>query len=338
MKTSDFDFPLPEEMIAREPALKREGSRLMVLDRASGEITHGTFSGLPGYLRAGDILLLNNTRVLPCCLRGRKPNGRELEVLLVRPIEGNRWEVLSRGGYSGPLNIAPGVNAEMYGGLEAEFTVEPEQGGLRDIMERIGEMPLPPYLKRRARAEDRKWYQTEYAEVEGSIAAPTAGLHFTRSMLRDIEDSGVLVRYLTLHVGKGTFMPVRAEEVAGHAMQSEYFEVSEGLLSEIAARRGRLVTVGTTTTRAIESAIAGRYEPASNAGNGKIIGSTDIFITPGYEFVAVDALLTNFHLPRSTPLMLASALAGRERILEAYAMAVKKSYRFFSYGDAMLIL
>jgi len=337
MTTADFDFSLPEELIAREPVPERGGSRLMVLDRAKGGPEHRMFTDLPDYLNPGDMLLLNNTRVLPCRLRGTKKNGRELEVLLVRPLDGDRWEVLSPGGYSGPLEIAPGVSAMIQGGLEARFRIEPGQGELRDIIERHGEMPLPPYLKRRARDEDRLWYQTEYAEVEGSIAAPTAGLHFTRSMLREIEAGGVLVRYITLHVGKGTFMPVRVDELAEHRMESESFEVKEDLLEEIAGLRGRLVAVGTTTTRAIEAVVTGRYEPAGSSREGLLRGSTDIFITPGYEPRAVGALLTNFHLPRSTPLMLASAFAGREEVLRAYAMAVENSYRFFSYGDAMLI-
>jgi len=337
MRTVDFDFSLPEELIAREPVADRGGSALMVVSGDGGGFEHRMFSHLPEYLYPGDMLLLNNTRVLPCRLRGTRNNGRELEVLLVRQIEGDRWEVLSAGGYSGPLEIAPGVSARMYGGLEAEFMIEPGLGGIREVMERLGEMPLPPYLKRRARPEDRKWYQTEYASVEGSIAAPTAGLHFTGSMLRKIEDMGVLVRYITLHVGKGTFLPVRAEEVAGHRMERESFEVAEPLLDEISRLKGRLVAVGTTTTRAIEAAVSGRYQRVGGPAEGLLRGSTDIFITPGYERRAVDAILTNFHLPRSTPLMLAAAYVGREEILRAYTIAVEKSYRFFSYGDAMLI-
>jgi len=337
MRTADFDFPLPEELIAREPVADRGGSALMVVSGDGGEIEHRMFSHLPEYLRPGDMLLLNNTRVLPCRLRGIKSNGRDLEVLLVRRLEGGRWEVLSAGGYSGPLEIAPGVSARIHGGLEAEFMIDPGLGEMRDVMERFGEMPLPPYLKRRARHEDRRWYQTEYAEVEGSIAAPTAGLHFTRSMLKEIEDKGVLVRNITLHVGKGTFMPVRVEHVAGHRMESENFEVAETLLDEISKLKGSLVAVGTTATRAIEAVVSGRYERVGEAGGGLLRGRTDMFITPGYEPRAVDAILTNFHLPRSTPLMLASAFAGREQILRAYTIAVEKSYRFFSYGDAMLI-
>lgn len=337
MRTSDFDFPLPGELVATEPVDQRGGSRLMVLSRKGASVEHRKFSALHEYLQPGDMLLLNNTRVLPCRLRGVKRNGRELEVLLVRQIEGLRWEVLSPGGYSGTLEIAPGVSALMKDGLEAQFSIEPGQGGLRDVMEKFGEMPLPPYLKRRARPEDRRWYQTEYAEVEGSIAAPTAGLHFTGGMLDKIKGKGVLVRYITLHVGKGTFMPVRADEVAGHRMESEYFEIKEDLLEEIRENKGRLVAVGTTTTRAAEAVTSGSYQRSGASGDGLLRGRTDIFITPGYEPCAVDAILTNFHLPRSTPLMLASVFAGREEILNAYAMAVERSYRFFSYGDAMLI-
>lgn len=345
MKTADFDFPLPEELIAKEPAPERGGSRLMVFDRDGGNVSHRAFSDLPLYLNTGDILLLNDTRVLPCRLRGTKPNGRELEVLLVRPIgpdaeaDVQRWEVLSPGGYTGPLDIAPGVSAMMRGGLEAELHFK---GQLRDVLMAHGEMPLPPYLKRRAREDDRKWYQTEYASKDGSIAAPTAGLHFTRPMLEALGKKGVLLRYLTLHVGKGTFMPIRVEEVSQHEMLSEHFEIGRGLLDEIRTRKGRLFTVGTTATRAIEAAISGRYEPVGEpvreGGDEVIRGSTDIFISPGYEFRAVDALLTNFHLPRSTPLMLVSALTGRLELLHAYANAVSENYRFFSYGDAMLVI
>lgn len=334
MKVSDFDFELPEVLIAKEPVAERDTSRMMALSMSDGRVEHRAFGDLPDYLNKGDMLMMNNTRVLPCRLRGIKKNGRELDVLLVRPIQGNRWEVLSPGGYSGPLEIAPGVSATMVGGLEADLHYE---GDLSDILDAHGEMPLPPYLKRRAHERDRQWYQTTYAEVEGSIAAPTAGLHFTPELIGKLEQKGVLVRYLTLHVGKGTFMPIRAENTDDHRMESEYFEINESLMQEIASLKGRLFTVGTTTTRALEAAVSGRFEPTSNKKDGVISGSTDIFISPGYEFRACRGLLTNFHLPGSTPLMLAAALAGRENLLSAYAKAIEKSYRFFSYGDAMLI-
>lgn len=340
MKTADFDFPLPENLIAKIPVPERGGSRLMVLGAANAVehrgygVEHRGFADLHEYLNAGDMIVLNNTRVLPCRLRGVRRGGRELEVLLVRPIEGRRWEVLSAGGYSGPLEIAPGVHAEMHKGLEADLYYE---GDLEDMLERIGEMPLPPYLKRRATGDDRQWYQTEYAEVPGSIAAPTAGLHFTGDLLNRLSDKGVLVRYLTLHVGKGTFMPVRVQDVAEHSMQREYFEVHRSLMDEIGSLKGRLFAVGTTTTRTLEAVAGGNYEPVGAVGGEIISGTTDIFITPGYRFRAVQGLLTNFHLPKSTPLMLASAFAGRDRLLRAYTEAVGEAYRFFSYGDAMLI-
>jgi len=335
MKTDDFDFTLPPALIAQRPLSRRDASRLLVL-RKDGKRHHRKFGDLPGYLRRGDMLLLNDTRVLPVRLTGRKRDGRELEILLVRNIPGSgaRWEILSRGRYSGPLEISGGMRAEIHGGRQADLLV---QGDLRDALRRNGEMPLPPYIKRKAGALDRKRYQTVYARAEGSIAAPTAGLHFTKKLLAEINGKGVLVRRLTLHVGRGTFAPVRAEHIEHHRMEEERFEIEERLMEEIQGLRGRLICVGTTATRAVEGFLSGRCR-ASGGGNSTLRGSTDIFIHPGYSFRAVQGLLTNFHLPRSTPLMLASALAGRENLLLAYQEAVALSYRFFSYGDAMLII
>jgi S-adenosylmethionine:tRNA ribosyltransferase-isomerase len=333
MKIQDFDFPLPENLIASRPRERRDRSRLLVLGR-DGSLEHTTFAALHEYLNPGDMLLLNKTKVLPMRLLGRKPDGGVLEILLVAKVSGNRWEIMSKGRYSGPLAISPRLRAEVTRGEEAELFHE---GALKDILWEDGVMPLPPYIKRPADGLDKERYQTVYAEDEGSIAAPTAGLHFTRALLDDLEDKGIRVRFLTLHVGRGTFTPVRTHTVEDHAMEEERFEMSETLVEEIRRARGRLVAVGTTTTRALEAFTLGRFTPRA-ADNGTLRGSTDIFIYPGHRFRAVGGLLTNFHLPRSTPLMLASAFAGRENLLRAYDVAIGKSYRFFTYGDAMLLL
>jgi S-adenosylmethionine:tRNA ribosyltransferase-isomerase len=343
MKVSDFDFPLPQSLIAEQPAPRRDGSRLMVLGRGGG-IEHRRFYDLPEYLEEGDMLLLNRTRVLPFRLRGVKPTGGRLDILLVRNIAGDRWEILSTGKYTGPLAISGKLTAEIHGGRTADLAYS---GDLKEILWEAGEMPLPPYIRRGPNGMDKERYQTVYARDDGSIAAPTAGLHFTGELLAAIEAKGVLVRYLTLHVGKGTFAPIRTDNVQDHVMEPEFFEIERDLVSEIKDLKGRLVAVGTTATRAVEGFMAGRYSSIRNGRNGgnggrPFAGSTDIFIYPGsgpsYRFRAVTSLVTNFHLPRSTPLMLASALCGRERLLAAYAEAVREKYRFFSYGDAMLIL
>lgn len=333
MKTSDFDFDLPRSLIAQKPAPERDLSRLMVLQKG-GEILDRRFTDLPGYLREGDMLLLNRTKVLPLRLRGIRPDGRSIEMLLVRSIKGRKWEVMSRGGYTGEAVISEKLRVYLDKGKTAELTFT---GDLMDLLWEHGEMPLPPYIKRKADRSDKERYQTVYAEAEGSLAAPTAGLHFTEEMLKEIEDKGVLVRRLTLHVGRGTFIPIRTGLVNDHAMEAERFEIDVQLVEEINNLKGRLIAVGTTATRAIEGLLSGRAATEDNGG-GTIKGSTDLFIYPGFRFRAVDGLVTNFHLPRSTPLMLASALFGLENLLRAYAHAVGKKYRFFSYGDAMLIL
>jgi S-adenosylmethionine:tRNA ribosyltransferase-isomerase len=334
MTLSAFDFELPESRIALKPAPERDASRLMVLSPRGGPL-HRSFRDIGEFLVDGDMLLLNRTKVLPARLLGRKPDGSVLDITLARDLGGGRWEILSRGRYSGPVEISPELRAEIEGGRTARLKCA---GDLEEILWRSGSMPLPPYIKRPPDAEDRERYQTVYARDPGSIAAPTAGLHFTEGLLKELGEKGVLVRYLTLHVGPGTFTPIRAERLQDHAMAPEYFEVESALLEEIRALRGRLVTVGTTSTRAIEGLLGGRFTPSEN-GSGEVIkGSTEIFIYPGYRFRAVKALVTNFHLPRSTPLMLTAALAGRERLLRSYEEAVREGYRFFSYGDAMLIL
>jgi len=335
MRLEDFDYPLPERLIAKEPSPCRDESRLLVI-KPDGSREHRRFRDLPDYLVSGDILLLNKTKVMPVSITGTKPTGGKIEMLLVRNIEGegNRWEVLSRGRYSGPLVISERLQILLHDGCLAELQYE---GELREILWADGEMPIPPYLKRKPGALDKERYQTVYAEREGSIAAPTAGLHFTDNLLARISAKGVRVRYLTLHVGRGTFMPIRSELIREHVMEHEEFEITQTLIDEIASRTSRLITVGTTTTRAIEGLLSGRHRQITR-DNGTVRSSTDIFITPGHGFRAADCLITNFHLPRSTPLMLASAMAGRERILAAYGEAVNMGYRFYSYGDAMIVL
>jgi S-adenosylmethionine:tRNA ribosyltransferase-isomerase len=341
MKITDFDFHLPQSLIASEPLRKRDDSRLLVL-HMDGAIEHRKFHDVVEYLDKGDMLLLNNTKVLPVRLTGIKPTGGRLEILLVRHISGTRWEILCPKRYTGTLKVSEKLSLQVYEGKTADII---SSGDLKETLWETGQMPLPPYIKRKPNRMDKQWYQTVYAKCEGSIAAPTAGLHFTEDLLKKLEDKGVLIRYLTLHVGKGTFTPIRTDSVEDHIMEPEYFEIDKRLIEEISNLKGKLISVGTTTTRAIEGFFSNRYAPNTNEPffaqakpNGTFRGSTDIFIYPGYRFKAVKGLITNFHLPRSTPLMLVSALCGTEKLLSAYAEAVKKGYRFFSYGDAMLII
>ncbi|RMG73611.1 MAG: tRNA preQ1(34) S-adenosylmethionine ribosyltransferase-isomerase QueA [Nitrospirae bacterium] len=333
MKIEDFDFTLPQHLIATFPVRRRDRSRLFVL-REDGRAEHCYFRDIVHYLREGDLLILNNSKVIPARLRGRKPTGGKLEILLVRPLGGGSFEILSRGRYSGELILEGGLKATVSEGRIVSFDRE----DISDYLWKYGLMPLPPYIKREPLPEDRNWYQTVYAEREGSIAAPTAGLHFSTELLEEIEKRGVKIRYITLHVGIGTFMPVKSERVEDHRMQSESFQLQSSLIDEIReakARGNRVFAVGTTVTRTVEAVLSGHF--VNNSSNGLIQGSTDLFIYPGYEFKAVDVLCTNFHLPRSTPLLLVAAFSGRQRILNAYAEAISKNYRFFSYGDAMLI-
>ncbi len=332
-----------------------------------GFCEHRRFSDIADYMHKGDMLLLNNTKVFPARLIGEKPSGGKVDIVLARRLEGNgAWEALYKGNYSGRITIGEGVEAEVWiegypsegtrsvadkaavtqgksgNGRQKKFLRFPalEPSRVMDTLWRIGSMPLPPYIKRLPDDEDKRRYQTVYAEKEGSIAAPTAGLHFTESLLGAIENKGVLVRMITLHVGPGTFKPIVAEALDEHRMDPEYFEMNSSLIDEMRSLRKhgrRLITVGTTTTRAVEGLLSGLFSQCSGAA-GTVRGYTDIFICPGYTFKAVDSLVTNFHLPRSTPLMLVSALRGFEKIRAAYEEAVCKGYRFFSYGDAMLIL
>lgn len=335
MKTADYDFPLPEASIAYTPADKRDSSRLMVLHR-DGRIKHALFRDLPLFLNSGDLLLLNNSKVFPARLYGQKPNGEKIEILLVSEIAEGLWKIMTRGRYTGNITVAKGITVYLESGKTASFRKTTD---VRKLLWEEGHMPLPPYIRRPADKTDRERYQTVYAEVEGSIAAPTAGLHFTRELLDAVSAKGVRVRSVTLHVGIGTFRPVKVPDLEGHRMDEEFFEMDSALLSEIEQTRrsgNRVIAVGTTTTRTIEGYLSKTCTLSSN--NGTIRGSTDIFIYEGYSFRAIESLITNFHLPGSTPLMLASALAGRENLLNAYRTALSDGYRFFSYGDAMLVL
>ncbi len=335
MKAADYDFFLPEALVAAHPLEKRDTSRLFVLGR-DGSQEHRKFFDLPCFLNAGDMVVINKTKVFPARLAGTKPSGARLDMLFVREISPRAWEIMSKGRYTGELVISGDLKALVTDGRTAVFE---EDVKIRDLLWEKGEMPLPPYIRRRPDKKDMETYQTVYAEVEGSIAAPTAGLHFTAEVFRNLAAGSVTIRAVTLHVGTGTFRTVKTNDIRDHTMDSEFFEFDAGLMAEIAEvkRRGnRVIAVGTTTTRAIEGFLSGRCEVVSS--NGTIRGTTDIFIYDGYRPKAVDSLITNFHLPRSTPLMLASVFAGRERLLRAYNEAISARYRFFSYGDAMLVL
>lgn len=335
MKVTDFDYILPESRIPFRPGKDRSGSRLLVLDR-DGRVEHRLFSDLPRYLMDGDMLVLNNTKVFPARLKGMKKDGSEIEILLVKKTADNTWSVLSRGTYTGQITIAEDFSADLHEGRTAHFHF---RGDFTENLWKYGFMPLPPYIKRHPDNHDRGRYQTVYACKEGSIAAPTAGLHFTDLLLRELVRKGVSVKEITLHVGTGTFRPVRTDILEEHSMDAEYFEMDADLIRDIRETKAsgkRVFAVGTTSTRALEGYLSGRCGIVSR--NGKIQGETDIFIYPGHAFKAIDCLLTNFHLPKSTPLMLAAAKSGWENLLKAYQEAIAGEYRFLSYGDAMLIL
>ncbi|EMV0460548.1 tRNA preQ1(34) S-adenosylmethionine ribosyltransferase-isomerase QueA [Listeria monocytogenes] len=341
MKVEDFDFDLPEELIAQTPLLDRTSSRLMVLDKESGDIKDQHFTDIISYLNKGDALVLNDTRVLPARLHGIKDEtGAHIEVLLLKQKEGNAWETLVKPA----KRIRKGATITFGdGALKATCLEELEHGGrilefsyegiFYEVLEQLGEMPLPPYIKEQLTDQDR--YQTVYAKENGSAAAPTAGLHFTEDLLAKISAKGVEIIFVTLHVGLGTFRPVDVEDTANHKMHSEFYRLTEESaerINKIKAQGGKVVAVGTTSIRTLET-IASRHD-------GKLVaesGWTEIFISPGYTFQAVDALITNFHLPKSTLIMLVSALSDRTKILAAYNHAVEQQYRFFSFGDAMFI-
>lgn len=340
MKTSDFDYILPPELIAQTPTAQRDASRLLCLDRQTGAYSHHHFYNLPDFLRPGDCLILNNSRVLPARLLGQRlPGGGACEVLLLIDRGDNVWECIVRPG----KHLRAGARLSFGAGeLTAEVAeVLPDgnrlvrffyEGIFHEVLERLGKMPLPPYIK--AELQDQERYQTVYSKVNGSAAAPTAGLHFTPELLETIAARGVRLGYVTLHVGLGTFRPVKEEDVEAHEMHSEYCTVPEetaALINETKANGGRVICVGTTSCRTVESW-------AGEDGTMKAsAGWTSIYIYPGYRFKVMDALVTNFHLPQSTLLMLVSAFAGRENVLRAYEEAVREGYRFFSFGDAMFI-
>ena len=334
MKTSDFDYDLPEERIAVRPLPGRQDSRLLVLDRESGSITHRKFLELPGLLGPGDLLVLNDTRVLPARLYGKKPSGAEIEVLLEEKTGERTWKCIARGPKQNlVVDFGKGLTGTLAKPGGDTWRIEFSDDVL-SFLDTLGHMPLPPYIKRRADEGDRETYQTVYAEREGAIAAPTAGLHFTEELLSEIERKGVGVARVTLHVGAGTFLPVKSENIEEHRIHSEWREVppeTAEMVNDTRSRGGRVVAVGTTVLRSLESAAGedGRVVPVS--------GRTDLFVYPGYKFRVTDALLTNFHMPRSTLLMLVSAFAGRELILKSYGAALGNGYRFLSYGDAMFI-
>lgn len=337
---SDFYFELPEELIAQDPLADRSGSRMLMLDKTDGRIEHHIFKEIVDYLRPGDCLVLNNTKVLPARLSGRRENtGGSIEVLLLKRKGDDVWETLVKPG----RKAKPGTRILFGDGcLQAEVLDVVEDGNrlirfsyegiFEEVLDRLGEMPLPPYITHKL--QDKNRYQTVYARYEGSAAAPTAGLHFTKELLQKISDKGVDIAYVTLHVGLGTFRPVKADNILEHHMHAEYYQVTEeaaGKINRAKASGGRVICVGTTSCRTVESA-------AGDDGTLKAgCGNTEIFIYPGYRFKVLDCLITNFHLPESTLVMLVSALAGREHVLHAYEEAIRLKYRFFSFGDAMFI-
>lgn len=342
MKVDLFDYHLPEELIAQTPLTDRSSSRLMVLRKNTGQIEHDIFKNIRNYLQPGDCLVLNDTKVLPARLFGAKEDtGAKIEVLLLKQMEGDTWETLVKPA----KRIKKGTKIQFGDGvLSAICTEELEHGGrvldfqyegiFYEVLDKLGQMPLPPYIKEQLEDKDR--YQTVYARERGSAAAPTAGLHFTEELLQEMKDNGIHLAFITLHVGLGTFRPVSVDDIDRHEMHSEFFQMTADtahLLNEVREKGGRIVSVGTTSTRTLETiaaATGGIFKEKS--------GWTNIFIYPGYEFQAIDGLITNFHLPKSTLIMLVSALAGREAVLHAYETAVSEKYRFFSFGDAMLII
>ncbi|MGF7532421.1 tRNA preQ1(34) S-adenosylmethionine ribosyltransferase-isomerase QueA [Bacillus mexicanus] len=342
MKVDLFDFELPERLIAQVPLEQRDASRLMVLDKHTGELTDSSFKHIISFFNEGDCLVLNNTRVLPARLFGTKEDtGGKVELLLLKQEAGDRWETLAK-----PAKRVKKGTVVTFGDgrLKAVCTEELEHGGRKmefqydgifyEVLESLGEMPLPPYIKEQL--DDRERYQTVYSKEIGSAAAPTAGLHFTEEILQQLKDKGVQIEFITLHVGLGTFRPVSADDVEEHNMHAEFYQMSEetaAALNKVRENGGRIISVGTTSTRTLETIAGengGRFEASS--------GWTSIFIYPGYEFKAIDGMITNFHLPKSSLIMLVSALAGRENVLRAYHHAVEEEYRFFSFGDAMLII
>ena len=342
MLLADFDYSLPEELIAQTPPDRRDAGRLMCLQRATQAIDSRRFTDIPEYFAAGDVLVVNDTRVIPARLQGRKPSGGHVEIFLVRPAEGPLdWWCLTRSSRS----LRPGARITLAEDFHAEI-LERQTSGYRRVrftcagnflerVEELGTVPLPPYIKRAANASDRERYQTVFARNQGAVAAPTAGLHFTEGVFEQLRAKQVVIAPLTLHVGLGTFLPVRVDDIREHRMHAEWYSIPESTARQVSAARHegrRVFALGTTSARALESAADRQGCPQAGAAE------SEIFIYPGYRFRCIDALITNFHLPKSTLLMLVSAFAGREFVLSAYQRAVAERYRFFSYGDCMLIL
>lgn len=340
MKTSDFDFYLPEELIAQHPLEKRDYSKLMVLDKETGKIEHKHFYNVIEYLNQGDTLVLNNTRVMPARLIGEKAeSGGKIEFLLLKRIEGDKWECLAKPGKRAKIGTefvfgkgklkCKVVDIVEEGNRIIEFSYD---GIFEQVLDELGEMPLPPYITERL--DDKERYQTVYSKEQGSAAAPTAGLHFTKELLEEVKKKGVNIAYVTLHVGLGTFRPVKVDDVNEHVMHSEFYHLEEEdskIINDTKKRGNKIISVGTTSTRTLET--IGDENGFVKAQSGW----TNIFIYPGYEFKVVDKLITNFHLPESTLIMLVSALSGKEKVMNAYNEAVKERYRFFSFGDSMII-
>ncbi|QVK16938.1 tRNA preQ1(34) S-adenosylmethionine ribosyltransferase-isomerase QueA [Mycoplasmatota bacterium] len=341
MRVEDFDFHLPKELIAQTPLKNRDTSRLLILDKETGEVTHRHFYEILDYLNEGDTLVLNNTKVMPARLFGVKEDTlAHIEVLLLTQKENNTWETLCKPAkrvkigtvivFGDGMLKAKCIEILDEGRRIFEFSY---QGIFYEVLDKLGEMPLPPYITEQLQDKDR--YQTVYSEVIGSAAAPTAGLHFTKALLDKIEKKGINITYLTLHVGLGTFRPVKVDDVKNHTMHSEYYQLSQesaDLLNQTKKNKKQIITVGTTSTRTLET-IASKFNGAFKEDSGY----TDIFIYPGYEFKAIDGLITNFHLPKSTLIMLVSAFASKEKVMKAYQEAISQQYRFFSFGDAMFI-
>jgi len=337
MRRELFHFDLPDELIARQPALQRQGSRLLYLDSGSKELQHQQFTDLIGYIQPGDLMVFNNTKVIPARLFGEKLSGGKIEVLVERIVDSHTVQAHIRASKSpkqgNQLRFDQGHGAEMQGRVSDLFVLR-FSAPVLDVLNQIGHMPLPPYINRSDTDDDRSRYQTVYAEQPGAVAAPTAGLHFDEPLLAEIRAKGANIAFVTLHVGAGTFQPVRTESIFDHQMHSEWLQVTEEVCQQVSqtkAQGGRVIAVGTTSVRCLETA----------ASSGTIVpfeGDTAIFIYPGYDFKVVDGLLTNFHLSESTLLMLVSAFSGYQSIMQAYAQAVAERYRFFSYGDAMFLI
>lgn len=341
MQLKDFYYDLPQELIAQNPLLDRASSRLMRVDKVTGEITHGIFKNICDYLKSGDCLVINDTKVIPARLFGAKEDtNAKIEVLLLKRKSDNTWETLVKPGKKCKIGTRIIFGDGLLVGIVEDVLEEGNRlirfeydGIFEEILDKLGQMPLPPYIT--VQLEDKNRYQTVYAKYEGSAAAPTAGLHFTKELLQKIEDMGVKIAHVTLHVGLGTFRPVKVDNILEHHMHSEFYMVDEEnakIINDAKASGNRVISVGTTSCRTLESCADKKGHIVSGSG------WTDIFIYPGYDFKIIDGLITNFHLPESTLLMLVSAFAGREHIMEAYKVAVKEKYRFFSFGDAMILI